>query len=410
MNKPSTELINHRQRVLCTLAHKEPDRIPIDLGGMDSTGIHAMAYKNFKQHLGIFSGRIQVFDPYQMAATVEREVLDQIGADILPVPFDAREYETGLLPDGSQAEFPSKWKPIKYSDGTEAIVTKKGKVIAKRLESGLYFETVDYPFADAQSVAEIESHLDVFAQFDWPFFCDQTLEEMGVRARQLYENTDFLLMGNFAFHIFLGGQLLRGFDKFLIDLIQNQSIAHAILDNLTIAAIERFSRYAETVGPYVQVINVNDDLGTQMNTMLSPQLYRKIVKPYHARLYGYIKQKWPGYLFLHSDGAIAPLIPDLIEIGVDILNPIQLHARGMDPVLLKQQFGDVLSFWGGGCDTQRVLPFGNPQKVRNEVRMRIDQLAPGGGFVFNQVHNIQPGVPMENIIAMYDTIISCGKY
>jgi uroporphyrinogen decarboxylase len=406
----STAAYNHRGRVLCSLAHREPDRVPVDLGGMDSTGIHAIAYKNLKKYLGISSGRIRVFDPYQMVATVEREILDQIGADVLPVPFDAREYETGTLPDGTEAEFPAKWKPVRLADGSEIVLESTGKVIARRLEAGLYFEPVSYPLAETESIAEIESHREVFESFDWPFFCDQTLEEIGTQARQLCEGTDFLLMGNFAVHIFSGGQLLRGFEKFLIDLVTNPSIAHCILDNLTNVFIQRFSRYAETVGPYVQVINVNDDMGTQTRTMISPQLYRKIIKPYQARLYSYIKQKWPGYLFLHSDGAIAPLIPDLIEIGVDILNPVQLHAHGMDPMELKRQFGDVLSFWGGGCDTQKVLPFGNSLDVRDEVRKRLDQLAPGGGFVFNQVHNIQPDVPPENIIAMYETVAEFSHY
>ena len=402
--------LTHRGRVLCALSHQEPDRVPIDLGGMDSTGIHALAYVNLKEHLGMSSSPIKVFDPYQMVAKVEMDVLELIGADVLSVPFDAKKYCEGKLPDGFSAEFPEKWKTVLLSDGSEVILDEDGKVTAKKPESGLYFEPLDHPLENAGSVADIEAKKDVFRNWDWPYFADQTLEEVGEVARHLHEETDYLVMGNFAVHVFMGAQMIRGYENFFIDLIQNPKIAECVMDNLVSEYVERFDKYAKSIGPYVQVINVNDDLGTQSSTQISPRLYRKMVKPYHARLYRHIKTTWPGYLFMHSDGAIAPLIPDLIEIGVDILSPIQLSARGMDPTVLKRQFGDVLSFWGGGCDTQNILPYGTPQDVRDEVRRRIDQLSPGGGFIFNQVHNIQPDVPPENIIAMYEAVAKYGNY
>ena len=305
----STTSFHRRDRVLHALAHKEPDRVPLDLGGMDSTGIHAIAYQKLKQALGIREGSVQVFDPYQMVVKVERSVLEQIGADVLSIPFDARQYKEGSLPDGTEAQFPTKWNPTRQSDGSEIVVNSAGKVVAKRAESGLYFEPMEYPLADAQSVAEIEVNPEVFERFDWPSFCDQTLVEMGEVARRLFEETDYLIMGNFATHVFAGAQMLRGFENFFVDLVANPTIADCLLENLTTAFIERFDKYAELVGPYVQVINVNDDMGTQTNTMISLSLYRKMVKPYQAKLYQHMKSKWSGYLFLHSDGAIAPLHP-----------------------------------------------------------------------------------------------------
>jgi uroporphyrinogen decarboxylase len=408
-SNPRNEL-SHRERVLQSLAHKEPDRIPIDLGGMDSTSIHAIAYKKLKKHLGITAGVVQINDTYQVLPKVEKEVVERVGADVLPVQFDAREYKTGKLPDGSEAEFPQRWNPETRADGSEVICDSSGGIMAIRPESGYYFEPVSYPLRNAETITDIEKQKHLFDEVDWPFYCDQTLEEMGDRARILFEETDYLIMGNFMVHIFAGGQMLRGFDNFLIDLISRPALAECVLENLTNTFVKRFDNYAKLIGPYVQVINVNDDLGTQENTFISPKLYRKMVKPYHSKLYHYMKSKWPGKIFLHSDGAISSIIPDLIEAGVDIINPVQLSAKGMDPDKLKTEFGDQLTFWGGGCDTQYILPQGTPRMVKDEVKKRIDQLAPGGGFVFCQVHNILPDVPVENIVAMYEAVHEFGYY
>jgi uroporphyrinogen decarboxylase len=174
------------------------------------------------------------------------------------------------------------------------------------------------------------------------------------------------------------------------------------------ANVERFARYAETVAPYVDVIQFEDDLGMQDRPLLRPELYREVVKPYHARLFGFAKARSDAYLMLHSDGAVAPLIPDFIDMGVDILNPVQVSAAGMDTKRLKRAFGDEIVFWGAGCDSQRVLPFGTPEAVRDEVRRRIDDLAPGGGFVFAPVHNIQAEVPAENVVAMFEAAREYG--
>jgi uroporphyrinogen decarboxylase len=195
-----------------------------------------------------------------------------------------------------------------------------------------------------------------------------------------------------------------------MDLLADRKLAEALMDRLTEAHIRRFRRYADTIGKYVQVIHVEDDLGMEDRPLLSPALYREAVRPYHARLYSYIKSHCDAYLMLHTDGAVRPLIPDFIEMGVDILNPVQVSAAGMDPQQLKREFGDDIVFWGGGCDTQAVLPFGTPEDVREEVKRRIDHLAPGGGFVFTQIHNVQPHVPPENVVAMFEAAREYGRY
>jgi uroporphyrinogen decarboxylase len=235
-------------------------------------------------------------------------------------------------------------------------------------------------------------------------------EEVGERARRLREETDYLIVGFFGGHIFQASQSLRGWDTFLLDLLINQPFAEALMDRLVEANIKRFQRYAETVAPYVDVIQFEDDLGMQDRPLLRPELYRRVVKPYHARLFEYVKQHCDAYLLLHTDGAVAPFIPDFIEMGVDIVNPVQVSAAGMDPEVLKQEFGDDIVFWGAGCDSQEVLPFGTAQEVADEVKRRIDTLAPGGGFVFAPVHNIQPEVGPENVVAMYETARAYGRY
>jgi uroporphyrinogen decarboxylase len=219
-----------------------------------------------------------------------------------------------------------------------------------------------------------------------------------------------LLVGYFGGHIFQAAQSLRGWETFLVDLLANPGFAEALLDQLAEANIRRFERFAATVGPCVDVIHFEDDLGMQDRSLLRPALYRQRVKPYHKKLFDFVKSHCQAYILLHSDGAIAPFIPDFIEMGVDALNPVQVSAAGMDTRILKKEFGDAITFWGGGCDSQRVLPYGSPQNVIDEVKRRMDDLAPGGGFVFSPIHNIQPGVPIGNIVAMFRTAFEHGIY
>jgi uroporphyrinogen decarboxylase len=176
------------------------------------------------------------------------------------------------------------------------------------------------------------------------------------------------------------------------------------------AQMRAFDRYAETVGKYVDIIQVNDDLGMQHATWTGPDTYRKLIKPYHAKLYRHIKDKCDAFLFLHSDGSLYPIIPDLIEIGVDILNPVQYTAADMDLAKLKREFGNDICFWGGGIDTQEALPSWEPEQVADQVRRNIDVLAPGGGFVFATVHNVVEGVPVENVLATFRTAAEHGRY
>jgi uroporphyrinogen decarboxylase len=281
------------------------------------------------------------------------------------------------------------------------VLDAAGNVLLKMPRDGYYFDPVHAPLAGATSLRDIDRCLPQIETYDKPTHLDQSYQELAQVAKTLFETTDYLLVGFFGGHIFQAAQSLRGWADFLVDLLQNRTFAQALLDRLLEANLRRFEEFARTVGPYVQVVHFEDDLGMQDRLLISPDLYRQVVKPYHAHLFRFAKQHCEAALLFHSDGAIAPLIPDLIEMGVDALNPIQVSAAGMDPARLKRTYGRDLTFWGAGCDSQSTLPFGTPAQVREEVKRRIETLAPGGGFVLSPIHNIQAGVPLDNILALF---------
>ncbi len=396
--------MNSRERILTSLQHKEPDKIALDLGGMDSTGITGIAYNKFKKYLGIEKGKTQIYDPYQQVVKVERDILEIIEADVLPILIEPKKWKPSKLPDGSPCEIPEKWNPVTLKDGSQVILDEMGIIRAKMPKGGYYFESVNFPLQKINSIKEIEDNFQYIESFDYPSYWDEDYKSLQKRTEYLYENTDYALFGNFGVHIFAAGQLLRGFEQFMIDLVSNQKIAQCIMENLVNTFIKRFDKYNQHVGKYIQIINVNDDLGMEDRTIISPELYRKMVKPYQKMLYRHIKDNCNAYLFLHTDGSVYELIQDFIEIGVDILNPVQFTCKNMDLKKLKKEFGRDITFWGGGCDTQKILPFGTPEEIKQHVEKCISILAPGGGFVFNQIHNIQPDVPPENIMTMYKTV------
>ena len=393
--------MTRRERVLAAINHKEPDRIPRDLGGMDSTGIHGVAYNNLKKYLNIKVGKTQVYDPYQQVVKVELPVQEIIKGDVLPVIIEPRKWKSGILSDGSGCEIPEKWNEKIAADGRRIAVNEKGEEIAVMPAGSYYYDSINPPFYNAETVEDLGKNSAAFTGMDWPLFADETFLDLEKRAKELYEKTDYALMGNFCAHIFAGGQGLRGYEKFMEDLYANPELAEAVMDKLADTYIARFEKYKNTVGKYVQIINVNDDMGTQEALQISPAMYREKVKPYQKKLYQYIKKNWNGKLFLHSCGSIVDILPDLIEIGVDIINPVQYAARGMDVRELKKNFGKELVFWGGGCDTQKILPFSTPSAIKEEVKKQADILGAGGGYVFCQVHNIQYDIKPESIMALY---------
>jgi uroporphyrinogen decarboxylase len=400
-----------RERILATLDHRQPDRVPIDFGGTNITGIHVCAYNALKGYLGISDAKSRIFDTYQQLALVEEPLRRAFSCDAVGVFMEPTEWAEWLLPDGTTAEVPKYWKPVRQEDGSDVIYGLDGKPMLKRLASSYWFSPTGPLCPGLQSVSDIEKYKPIIKLMDRPPYFDQPLEELVRRARHLREHTDYAVIGAYGGHIFAASQLLRGMDNFMCDLVLDKTFASALMETIAEAHMEEFEEYIEAVGPYVHVVQISDDLGSQIGGQISLETFRELVRPPMERWYRFMKSKMKdAKLFLHSCGSIYQFLPDLIEMGVDIINPIQVSAKDMDTARLKKEFGNEIVFWGGGCDTQNVLPYGTPEDVREEVKRRVNDLAPGGGFVFAQVHNIQPGVPPENIEAMFEAAREFGAY
>jgi len=391
-----------RQRVITALRHQEPDRVPLDLGGTESSGLTAVAYNRLRSFLGLPTSRTQVFDVYQQVVKIEDDMRDQLQIDTVPLLFEPRRWKTAALPDRSPCLIPEKWSPEQEEGGDQVVRNDEGTVIARMPAGGYYFEPVAPPLAAVEDPSQLDAHEAAITSFDWPDFLDESLENVATRARRLFQETDLAVVANLQLHLLAAGQLLRGYEAFMTDLLLNRKLVHALLRRLVDSYKSRVESVLKRIGDWVQVVLVNDDLGTQNGPMLSLDCYKEMVWPYQRELFQFIKSKADVHLLFHSCGSVHRFIPLLIEAGVDALNPVQVSAEGMDTRRLKKRFGKEITFWGGGCDTQQVLRSGPAQRIRDEVRRRIEDLSSGGGFVFTQVHNIQPDVPPKNVMAMLE--------
>lgn len=398
-----------RERILAALRHREADRVPIDLGGTESSGIHADAYARLTGSLGI-PDTPRVFDVQQQVTLISDELRRRFGIDTTPLAFEPAEWTSDTTGTGTPVLTPAGWTPETAEDGSRVVRDSSGRVLAAMPADGYYFDSFDHPLADVARPSDLPRHRDAFDQMDKAAFLDEGWDAMAARSAALHAGTDYCVVANLCVHILAAGQALRGFENFMMDLIADRPMAFAVMERLLEAYAPRIDVFADKVAPHVDVVLVNDDLGSQVAPLLSPELYRETVKKFHARLFEYIKQRTGKPLLFHSCGSVYALIQDLIEIGVDAINPVQVSAADMDTARLKREFGSEITFWGGGCDTQHVLAGGTPQQVADEVKRRIDDLAPGGGFVFTQVHNIQPNVPAANVVAMLEAAAEYGAY
>ncbi|MFC1911855.1 uroporphyrinogen decarboxylase family protein [Chloroflexota bacterium] len=371
--------MNSRERVTKALNHQVPDKVPVDLGGFVTT-IEAEAYEDLKKHLGM-----------------KKETIVSVRAHVVPDEeiLEKFEVDTRYL-----RPFPvQRWEDVKK---VNPVVDAWG-IKFYRPASSHYFDPVEYPLAEAT--------LEDLKNYKYP---DQWDEEYGrdlaETAERLSRETDYFLIADGINGIFEKTWFLRGLENFMVDLALNKDLVARLLDIVLEQLMDFYDKFLGVVGPYAGMVMITDDLGGQGGLLISPGLYRELIKPRQKELYSFIKSKTNAKLFLHSCGAIRELIDDLIEIGVDVLNPIQVSAKGMDTKELKSDFGDRIAFWGGGIDTQRVLPFGTPGEVDAEVKKRMSDLKPGGGFVFTQIHEIQPETPPENIIAMYEAVKKYRNY
>ena len=376
-----------RERIRAALAHQEPDRVPVDLGGSIVTSITRTAYEPLMAHLGLDAGEVTVYDEVQQLPFLADSLLDRFGVDTRMVQLPPTHVSgVPILDEGDYWAMYDRW-------GAKMRMPKDG---------GLYYDWVEYP---------IEPSLSSLETYRWPQPDPvEVVATLAERARWLYEHTDYALVGSGV----IGGGIFEqacrtvGLETFMEAMLLDRPFAERLMDGITEIYIESVDRYLSQVGAYIDVFTFWDDVCAQDGWMISPALYASLIKPRQRRLFDAIKERTDAKLFYHGCGAVFDLVPHLIDIGVDILNPVQVSAKGMDTARLKAQYGRDITFWGGGVDTQRVLPFGTVDEVKDEVKRRIDDLAPGGGFVYATVHNIQAFVPPENIVAVYDTVREQG--
>jgi uroporphyrinogen decarboxylase len=388
----TTEHWTSRRRVEAALNHREPDRVPYDLGGTILTGINQHAYRRLRRHLGLPETTIEIEDKCQQLGRVHEDVKERLQVDVY-----------GINPGGVPGATP----PPRTEEGYHKFLDEWGIEWWMPAEGGFYYDMRRHPLEQIDTVEQLRK-----VRFPDPLH-PARYEGMAARAEELMNGRQkAYVLGRNAPGIWEVALWMRGFENFFCDMAERTAFAEALMDIICEIKMKYWQKALATVGTNVMMVSEADDLASQNALLCSPAMYRKLIKPRHARLFSFIKKQAqvPVKIFYHSCGAVAPLIPDLLEAGVDILNPVQVSAAGMETRELKKRFGRDLTFYGGGVDTQEVLPHGRPDQVRDEVRRRIEDLAPGGGFIFNTVHNIQADVPPENIMAMWEALQEYGIY
>ena len=408
---PSSQ-ITSRSRVLAALNHQPVDRVPVDFGASRITGIAAIAYQNLLDHLGL-QEEIKVYDVKQQLALPSLDLVNRLGGDVVQLQR--------LGPTSGMAFLElDHWKPWQLTNGKPCLVPanheeatgpggmieiwRDGMLHARRSRESFYFDVCYAPLANAQTKADIDA-------FVWPD--PWTAREEAFVKQQidaLYHGTDKALFAGlpmFVCSLFELSLVLFGFENFMMMLATERELVEYWLDSKLEHDFAILDQFLAVAGGHIEAIQMNDDFGAQEALQISPRLYRELFKPRQRRWIEFVKARTDAKIFLHCDGAIAEIIPDLIEVGIDILNPLQTSARGMDPAKIKREYGHDLVFWGGGVDTQTTLPFGSVADIRREVRERIKVLGDGSGHVFATIHNIQPDIPPEKILAIYDTVTGC---
>jgi len=388
--KLHAETMSARERVVKALNHEEPDRIPIDLGGFQ-TGIHKNAYRALINHLGL-EEPLQDLDPVQGLVVPSEKILEKFHVDIRYVSAHGPDSFPGgieLHERGGQH-----WYDLKDEFGV---------VWSTRADQMLYMDISYHPLANA-TIKDIE-------KYPFPNGGDPS-RFSGVREKALAirQNTPYAISSGICGVTYEVCWYMRGLENTFKDMIRKQAFFEALIDRTSQYWVDWMEGFLGQVGDVLDIVMIGDDLAGQNGPLFSPNIYRKIVRPRQQRVIDNIKKHTQAKIWYHTCGDCSEYIPDLIEMGVDILNPVQISTRGMDPRILKEKFGKNIVFWGGGVDSQHILPFASPKKITENVKNNLEIFKPGGGYVFNNVHNIQPDIPAENIVAMYEAAYEFGFY
>jgi uroporphyrinogen decarboxylase len=376
-----------RERIVLAINHKEPDRVPIAFGGCHDS-IHVLGHRKLKEYLNLEGGLEVIQDPFQQIVFPDSRLLERFSSDTLAIYANP--------PDGFVMEYKEEGENLTYTDewGTKYRQPKAG---------GLYYDFAHQILA-GKTIDEVKA-------FPFPDPTDPgRFRGLRRRVEQLHSDTDKAIIAYSPTPgIFESTFWLRSFEETYIDMASNVELIEALTGRLLDWMLQFWEAYLKEIGDLVQVVQIGDDLGGQTGPLFSPKLYRNVYKPKHQELISLIKKHTSAKVYFHSCGSIYEYLPDLIEVGVEILNPVQVSARNMDSAKLKKEFGNDLVFWGGGCDPHSTLSKGSPNDVKEDVRRRISDLGPGGGYVFASIHNIQCDVPPENVIAFFDAAREYGK-
>lgn len=373
----------------------------------------ALAYGKLRKALGLKPCPVRVYDPVQQLAIIDEDVLDRFQVDTIELgrgfAVEEADWVDWTLPDGQPCKMPA-WAAPERQEGQWILRSASGRVVAKMPDGAIYFEQCYWPFLENDDLDRLPEALGEnmwggVASPPGPLVSGrQGSQILAEGAKRLRETSDRAILGLFGGNLLETGQWLYRMDNFLMLLAGNPRRAHEFLDWLVEIHLANLERYLQAVGPYLDIVCFGDDLGMQNGPQMSRGMYQEFFKPRHARMWQRAKELANVKVMLHCCGGVRPLLPDLIEAGLDAINPVQITCAGMDAGGLKQDFGDRIAFWGGGCDTRFVMSQATPREIRQHVREQVSILAPGGGFVFQQVHNILANVPPENIIAMFNTV------
>ena len=381
--------MNSLERVVAAMKNTEPDRIPFDLGSSLVTGITKTAYINLARAMGEDPGEIEFYDTVQQLPVLSESIIEKLEVDV-----------RGVIPN-----FVRRNPPVEDVSGVPTFMDEYGVKWTKSEGAG-YFSVAESPFRKELSAEAIDD-------FPWPDPKDPALiAGLAEQARSYHDRGYAVIMDSLCAGLFEMCCRVRGTEQFYMDMAMEPDVAGKLLDKFVELKIGFYEAAAESIGPYIQFVREGDDMAGQEALLFSPRMYHDLLKPRHRQLFEAQKRLFPQpfYCFFHSDGAIWNLIPTFIEIGVDVLNPVQLTAKDMDADHLKAEFGKDLRLWGGGVDTQHVLPHATPDEVKAEVKSRVASMAGGGGYIFGGVHNIQDDVPPENVLAMMDAFREVREY
>ena len=381
--------MNSRERVIMALNHKEPDQIPFDLASTPVSGISSVAYNNYIKYLGRSEDNT-LFDIVQQIINPSEQFLLENGVDTRAVRAKGgKSFELVLGEEDGYTYFVDEW-------GIKWRMPKEG---------GFYYDMATHPLENAETEEDVDAYNKFLDVSD-----SARYEGMKKKAEEIYEQGYAVVVNSLSAGMFEMLTWLMGFESSFTNLALEEGAAVRILDKMLDIKMTYWSNVLDAIGDKVTVCQEADDLGTQMSLLISPDMYRRYIKPRHKELFDMIHKKSDAKVFIHSCGAIRDILPDFIESGVDIVNPVQFNASNMDAAELKKEFGKDLVFWGGGVDTQYALPKGTPQEVEDNVKMMMDILRTDGGFIFNSVHNIQADVPPKNLDAYFRTFHANKKY